>query len=158
MKRFAILIALLFTFFGMQCALSETNETAPDFSLSTIDGSTLTLSDYKGKVVILDFWATWCPPCRKEIPGFIELYDEYKDKGLVIIGVSSEDINKLKKFSGDNGINYPIAIGNREVAQAYGGIQYIPTTFIIDKEGKIVGKHVGFVEKAVFEGEIKELL
>lgn len=151
-------ILILSAFMGNQCAVSQTQKVAPDFSLSTIDGETLKLSDYKGKVIILDFWATWCPPCRKEIPDLIKLYDKYKDKGLIIIGISSEDTNTLKEFSEDNGINYPIALGNQKVAEAYGGIQYIPTTFVIDREGNIIKKHVGFTEYEVFEAEIKELL
>lgn len=118
----------------------------------------MSLSDYKGKVIILDFWATWCPPCRKEIPDFIRLYDNYKDKGLVIIGISSESEDTLKNFCTDAEVNYPIAIGTREIQQAYGGIQYIPTTFIIDKKGNIVNKHVGFTSYEVFESEIKDLL
>lgn len=159
-KSIFIVSALLIgtALLSAQCAVSGPQGKAPDFSLSTIDSGTIQLSDYKGKVIILDFWATWCPPCRKEIPGFIKLYEEYKGRGLVIIGISSEDIDKLKKFSKDNGINYPIAIGNPEVSSAYGGIQYIPTTFIIDRDGNIAGKHVGFVEKDVFEKEIKGLL
>ena len=159
MKKFIILIALLSVIFGIHCARSETLKTAPDFSLPTIDGGTLSLSDYKDKVIILDFWAVRCPPCRKEIPGFIKLYSEYKDKGLVIIGVSLDrNENTLKSFCEDMGVNYPIAIGNRAITESYGGIMYIPTTFVIDKKGNKVKNHIGFVEKDVFEDEIKDLL
>ncbi len=132
---------------------------APDFTLKGVDGNDLTLSSLKGKVVIIDFWATWCPPCREEIPGFIELYKKYKDQGLEIIGISvDKDENKLKKFVADNGVNYPIVSFTKDVTEAYGGIQSIPTTFILDHQLNIVGKHVGFVETAAFEKEIEPLL
>lgn len=152
-------ITLLSVTWGAQCALSEPSETAPDFSLSTINGEILKLSDFKGKVIILDFWAMRCPPCRKEIPDFIKLYNKYKDKELVIIGVSLDrDLDRLKTFCHDMGINYPIVIGTRELTETYGGIMYIPTTFVIDKNGNIVNKHIGFTEKEVFEEEIKAFL
>lgn len=132
---------------------------APDFTLKGVDGNDLNLSSLKGKVVIIDFWATWCPPCREEIPGFIELYKKYKDQGLEIIGISvDKDENKLKKFVTDNGVNYPIVSFTKDVTEAYGGIQSIPTTFILDHQLNIVGKHVGFVEPAAFEKEIEPLL
>lgn len=132
---------------------------APDFTLKGIDGKDLALSSLKGKVVIIDFWATWCPPCREEIPGFIEMYKKYKDQGLEIIGISvDKDENKLKKFIADNGVNYPIVSFTKDVTEAYGGIQSIPTTFILDHQLNIVGKHIGFVEAAAFEKEIEPLL
>lgn len=133
--------------------------TAPDFSLSLINGGTLKLSEYFGKVIILDFWATWCPPCRAEIPDFISLYNEYKDRGLVIIGISVDDsIEPVKKFIQQNNVNYPVVMGNSKVIQDYGGITGIPTTFIIDKKGNIVEKFVGYRPKEVFEKSIKRLL
>jgi len=136
------------------------SQNAPDFVLPTLEGKSLRLSNFEGKVIILDFWATHCPPCRQEIPDFIKLYNKYRDKGLVIIGVSldSGDVEGLKRFCQNEGVNYPIAIGNYEVTKSYGGIKYIPTTFIIDKNKNIVKKFIGYTSIDVFEREIEKLL
>ncbi len=133
---------------------------APNFRLKTADGSTLELADYKGKVIILDFWATWCPPCRREIPGFIRLYERYQDRGLVIIGVSLDQYGwrAVKPFMENYRINYPIVLGNQQVANQYGGIRTIPTTFIIDRNGNIVDRVVGYHSLTYFEKKIKPLL
>lgn len=140
---------------------------AADFALPRSgDGKTLRLSDYKGKVRIVNFWATWCPPCRAEIPHFIEMYDELKGKGVEIIGISMdrEGDKVVAPFVKDNKMNYPVVIGNDEVASAYGGIRGIPTTFIVDREGRIVKKYVGLPAqteegiKAAFLKDIKPLL
>lgn len=133
---------------------------APDFMLFDIHGSERRLADFKGKVVILDFWATWCPPCKAEIPHFIELYNEYKDEGLEIIGVSL-DRNAgrvVGPFTEENGINYTVLLGDRDITDLYGGIISIPTTFIIDREGGIRKKYIGYRDKYEFESAIKELL
>lgn len=133
---------------------------APDFTLLDIHGNKKSLSDFKGKVVILDFWATWCPPCRKEIPHFVELYDDYKERGLEIIGVAlDKDGEKVVSlFINENGIDYTVLLGDREVSNLYGGIPYIPTTFIIDREGRIRKKYIGYRDKSVFENDIREIL
>ncbi len=136
-------------------------QTAPDFNLKTLDGKTLQLSALKGKVVLLDFWATWCPPCREEIPHFKELYTQYRGKGLEIIGVALDEGGEkdVAPFARQNQINYPLsATGAQQLAQAYGGIRGIPTTFLIDKQGKIAKKYVGYQDKQVFETEIRALL
>ena len=134
---------------------------APDFTLTKIGGEGYTLSkEAKNKVVILNFFATWCGPCRMKIPGFVELYNQYKEEGLEIIG-ASVDRNPPKvipSFAKKYGIDYPIVIADPAVVAAYGGIRGIPTTFIIDKNGNVVKKYVGYVKKKVFEEEIKELL
>jgi peroxiredoxin len=130
---------------------------APDFALKGLDGKTVKLSDFKGKVVILDFWATWCPPCKAEIPGFIDLYKTYKDKGLVVIGAALDEEKKVRDFVKKYGVNYPVVLGDQETAQAYGGIRGIPTTFIIDRTGHIAGQHVGYREMEVFVKEFENL-
>ncbi|MBU3911305.1 MAG: TlpA family protein disulfide reductase [Candidatus Omnitrophica bacterium] len=133
---------------------------APDFALMDIFGKEQRLSDFRGKVIILSFWATWCPPCRKGIPNFIELYNEYKDDGLEIIGITL-DWNAARQappFAIENGINYTILIGKQEVSDLYGGVVSIPTTFIIDRDGGLKKRYIGYQEKDIFEREIKELL
>lgn len=136
------------------------SEKAADFSLKTTDGKTLKLSDYKNKIVILDFWATWCPPCRKGIPDLVAIQKEYK-KDVVIIGISLDRENTLRDvapFIKEYKINYPVVYGNAEVVKAYGGVQAIPTSFIIDKKGNVVDTHVGLVSKETYTDKIKSLL
>jgi peroxiredoxin len=116
---------------------------APDFSVTTLDGKTIKLSELKGKRVVLDFWATWCPPCRKEIPHFIKLANEASPDELVIIGISSEDADTLKAFVKKNGINYPIASAD-ELPSPYTDVTGIPTTFFIDRRGVIQNVLVGY--------------
>lgn len=134
--------------------------TAPAWSLKDVDGKTVSSADFKGKVVLLDFWATWCPPCKAEIPGFVELQKTYGDKGLVVVGVSldEEGAKVLKPFMKQFGINYPIVLGDLKTAQVFGGVRSIPTTFIIGRDGRIAGQHVGLTSKADFEKAIKPLL
>ncbi|MEO0248996.1 MAG: TlpA disulfide reductase family protein [candidate division WOR-3 bacterium] len=132
---------------------------APDFSLVSIKGDTIRLSDYKGKVVILDFWATWCPPCKEEIPHFKKLFAEKSEGGLMIIGiVVNDDVSEVKKFVSKNAVNYPIVMGNADVEKAYGGINAIPTTFIIGKDMTIRQKVVGYRELSFFKKEVEKLL
>jgi cytochrome c biogenesis protein CcmG/thiol:disulfide interchange protein DsbE len=133
---------------------------APNFSLPDLEGETVKFSDFKGKVVLVDFWATWCGPCKLEVPHLVDLYANYNDQGFEIIGIALDNggADVVAPFVRDNGVNYPIVIGNREVAMAFGGLTAIPTAFLIDKSGNIVKKYVGYQEKAVFEEEIKKLL
>jgi cytochrome c biogenesis protein CcmG/thiol:disulfide interchange protein DsbE len=133
---------------------------APDFTLNDLDGKPFRMSDTKGNVVILDFWATWCPPCRMEIPHFEALYRQYRANGLEIVGVALDrgGAKVVKPFVKDAGVTYPVVIGDQATANAYGGIRGIPTTFIIDRQGRIVEKAVGYRDKAFFESRIKELL
>ncbi|HEY9188239.1 MAG TPA: TlpA disulfide reductase family protein [Ignavibacteria bacterium] len=131
---------------------------APDFTLEDLNGKNVKLSDFKGKVVIINFWATWCPPCKAEIPDFIELYKTYQKKGLVILGIALDNKEKVVKFVKDNGINYPILMGNQEVSNLYGGISGIPTSFVVDRKGIIKNVFVGLRSKEVFEQNIKDNL
>ncbi len=136
------------------------NDPAPEFTLYTLDGEEIKLSDYFGKVVILDFWATWCPPCRKSIPDLISIQNEYKDD-LIIIGISLDQPSsqsELQPFIESYGINYPVVLGTNQVLAAYGNVQAIPTSFIIDQEGNIINKHVGIVPKSTLVEEINALL
>jgi thiol-disulfide isomerase/thioredoxin len=133
---------------------------APDWQLNDLNGKMVKFSDFRGKVVILDFWATWCAPCRIEIPHFVELQKQYGDKGLTVIGVSLDEQGQeiVKKFVKRLGVIYPIVMGNEKVVEAYGGIYAILTTFVIDRRGRIVSQHIGYDDKAVFEKEIQSLL
>jgi len=133
---------------------------APDFTLPNLEGASVSLSGLRGKVVILDFWATWCPPCRREIPGFVELKKAYGDRGLEIVGVSDEDRDTVTAFAKDNGVNYTMLLHGAEdsLPAPYAQIRSIPTTFVLDREGKVVSVHVGFTAKDQFEKEILDLL
>ncbi|TYP92138.1 Peroxiredoxin [Fodinibius salinus] len=112
---------------------------APDFTLKTMSGDSFTLSDHKGKVVVLNFWATWCGPCRKEIPDFMELYKELKDEGVLFAGISldEEGWEKVRPYANDMNINYPIMVDDGNVSRKYGPIRAIPTTLIINKKGRV---------------------
>ncbi|MGE0459939.1 MAG: TlpA family protein disulfide reductase [Vicinamibacterales bacterium] len=131
-----------------------------DFTIKHLDGKDVKLSDYKGKVVLLNFWATWCGPCKAEIPGFVELQEKYKND-LVILGYSVDDTaDKAAAFATEYKINYPVllGLGREDVQDAYGPIWGIPASFLISKDGKVCKKHMGIAPKAVFEKEIKALL
>lgn len=133
---------------------------AADFSLKTPDGKIVKLADYKNKIVIIDFWATWCPPCRKGVPDLIAIQKEYKND-VVVIGISLDRENTIADvvpFIKNYGINYPVVYGNMDVVKAYGGIEAIPTSFVIDKKGNIVDTHVGLVSKETYTSVIKTLL
>lgn len=161
MVKFKVFIFILALFLLGACSQGsavEIGQKAPEFSLSDINGKTVSLSDFKGKVVILDFFASWCPPCKQEIPDFIELQKAYGDKGFAMIGVALENAREAKDFAVKALINYPVLVDDEKVSNSYGPIRSIPTTFILDKAGKIVKMYIGFRPKDVFENDIKELL
>ena len=161
MKRGFILIFFfaVFTFAGVN-AQSIQPQRAPNFLLKTYDGKTVELAKLKGKVVVVNFWATWCGPCRAEIPAFIKAYDTYKSKGLEIVGIALDEDgwSKVQPFIEKNKINYPIVLGNADVAQQYGGIEGIPTTFVVDRKGNIVDHEVGMLTRPMLEQKIKGFL
>lgn len=146
----AIMAGLLFLFLSLRIGISrQTYEAAPDFKISDLEGRTHTLNDYRGKILLINFWATWCPPCRAEIPDFIEVYAAEKNNGLAILGLSVDDLsaNELLTFVKRFKINYPIALATPEIIRQFQPGQYIPTTIFVDKNGQIRHKHVGLLDK-----------
>lgn len=158
-----LVIALIFAT-GMNSSQATAGNTpvpsgkAPDFALKNLDGKVVKLSDFKNKIVIVDFWATWCGPCRKGIPDLVSIQKEY-GKDVVVIGITVDDeLAEVPPFAKKYNINYPILYADKKVIKDFGGIEAIPTSFIIDKKGNIVDKHVGLVAKSVYEKKIKELM
>jgi thiol-disulfide isomerase/thioredoxin len=131
---------------------------APDFKLTTLDGKPVTLADSHGKVILLNFWATWCGPCRAEIPDLIELQNKYKDKLQILGLVVDDDADAIKEFVEKVGINYPVAIASDDIRFEYGGIAALPTSFVLDSKGRIVQKHEGLRDPFLYETEIRSLL
>jgi thiol-disulfide isomerase/thioredoxin len=130
----------------------------PAFSVTTLDGRQISLADLKGKVVLVNFWATWCPPCRAEIPDLMLLQEHYKDK-LVVLGISEDDppVEDVKKFVANQKITYPVAMSTPEVRKIFKGVVALPTTFVIDPDGKLQQKHVGQLNAANTEDETRVL-
>jgi cytochrome c biogenesis protein CcmG/thiol:disulfide interchange protein DsbE len=138
---------------------SEVHAFAPDFSLPDLKGGRLELSAYRGKVVLLDFWATWCDPCRDEIPHFAELQNRFGDQGLQIIGISMDDESEpVRDFSQKFRMNYPVVMGNAKIGEAYGGVLGLPISFLIGRDGRIYSRHIGATDISTFETEIVRLL
>jgi peroxiredoxin len=138
----------------------EKRHEAPDFALKDADGKTVHLTDYRGKVVLLDFWATWCPPCKLEIPWLIDIERKNKDRGFAVLGVSMDDEgwDVVKPFMKEVGMNYRVVIGNDATAEMYGNVESLPETFLIDRAGKIAAIHVGLASRKEFEDEVAQLL
>lgn len=136
-------------------------EVAPDFALPDLEGKIFRLAETKGKVVILDFWATWCPPCQESVPHLVELQEKYGDQGLQIVGISLDHRGRrvVEPFAKRFKVNYKILVGDyRQVVEDYGGIFGIPTLFVIDREGKVVAHFIGYVEREELEAEIRKYL
>jgi thiol-disulfide isomerase/thioredoxin len=134
-------------------------ETAPDFQLTSLNGKPVTLAGSHGKVILLNFWATWCGPCRAEIPDLVALQNKYKDR-LQILGlvVDDDDQDAIKSFVADFGINYPVALASDDIRMQYGGVAALPTSFVLDTEGRVVQKHEGLRDPLLYETEIRSLL
>jgi len=165
----ALLLSLAPAFAAAQAAAPQDNQPvirfvrnpdpAPDFKLTALDGKPLGLAALQGKVIFLNFWATWCGPCRAEVPDLIALQERYKGR-LQIIGlnVDDEDAAEIQKYVDETGINYPVAMTSNEIRMQYGGIPALPTSFVLDTEGRVVQKHTGLWNPAVYETEIRALL
>jgi len=165
--RFAVPTALLATsLFALTSAAQlpvirfvRDPDPAPEFKVKDLDGKDLSLAAYKGKVVLLNFWASWCGPCRAEIPGLIELQNKYKDQ-LQIIGMDVDDDSEsdVRDVMKSESINYPVAMTTGQIRMAYGGVTALPTVFVISPEGRVVQKHVGLFNPGLYETEIRALL
>jgi peroxiredoxin len=133
---------------------------APDFTLTGVDGKVFHLADTKGTVRLVDFWATWCAPCREEIPMFKDFHELYGSKGFTLVGIAMDDegVSKVKPFVDENKLPYLTLIGNETVAASFGGLVGFPSAFLIDREGRIVDSWVGAVPRAVLEKRIQSLL
>jgi peroxiredoxin len=169
--RFALASTLLATALMVNCSswttqapegLKAANDrkAAPDFTLSDAKSAQVKLSDYKGKVVLVNFWATWCGPCKVEVPWFVEFEKKYQDRGFAVLGVSMDDggLQVVRTFMEEHKVNYHVAIGTDQVARLYGGVDSLPTTFIIDRDGRIASAHIGLASKSNYENEILQLL
>jgi peroxiredoxin len=133
---------------------------APDFQLASLDGKNLKLSDYHGKAVLLNFWATWCEPCKIEMPWFVDLQKKYGPQGLQVLGIAMDDASPkdIAEFAQKMRVNYPIVVGKEEVGAKYGGVQFLPSTFYIDRDGKIIDHVFGLVSRSEIETSIQKAL
>jgi len=138
----------------------DVGKPAPEFNLPDLDGNKVELSSMKGKVLILDFWATWCPPCKEEVPHLVRLQSKYRDQGLQIVGLSLDKggAPDVKPFAEEHDVNYTMLIATDETAKAYGGVSMIPTTFVVDRSGVVVKRFIGYTTPEAFEEAILPLL
>jgi peroxiredoxin len=161
---FCLVICCLFSCSPKQASNTERSKhrsLAADFELKDANGATVKLSDYRGKVVLLNFWATWCGPCGIEVPWFVEFEQKYKSRGFAVLGVSMDEDGwpAIKPYVADHKINYRVLLGSDMVAQLYGGLDSLPTTYMIDREGKIAyPPHIGLISKNEYVNEIECLL
>lgn len=158
-KKPALFLVLFFLLFGCPNKSERTADAAADFKLQDLNGKTVKLSELKGKPVLIDFWATWCPPCRDSIPGIEKLYKSYSGKGLVVLGISLDQggWDDVKSFATEQGITYLVLKGTDEVATKY-HVRTIPMLVIVDKEGKIYKRYLGVGEDDQLEKDIQSVL
>ena len=145
---------------GAAVGLGAGNTPAPPFSVTTIEGDTLSLADLRGQVVLVNFWATWCPPCRLEMPGFQDVYDDYRDRGFTIVGLSVDRgvRDDVVRWVRQREISYPIAFAPGSVVRAYGGANVLPTSILIDPEGRIAHRVEGFYAEPTLRAAVRRLL
>ena len=154
----AILLAMMIA--PTAPAAEKAKKPAPNFTLKDEAGNSVSLADYKGKVVLLDYWATWCVPCKAEIPWFTEFEKTYKDKGFAVLGVSldEEGWKVITPYVDKVGAKYKIVLGDEPTAKLYGGVKDLPTTILIDRDGNIILTHKGYGQKKMFEKAIQQAL
>ena len=138
----------------------DVGQPAPEFSLPDLQGNKIELSSMKGKVLILDFWATWCPPCKEEVPHLVALQSKYRDQGLQIVGLSLDQAGAsvVKPFADEHDVNYSMLIADDATAKSYGGVSMIPTTFVVNRSGVVVKRFLGYTTPEAFEEAILPLL
>lgn len=143
-----------------RAAAKDGRRPAPDFTLEDANGNKVTLSELKGKVVLLNFWATWCGPCKIEMPWFIDFQRKYKDRGFTVVAVSLDEDgwDAVRPYTDEMQFNFPVVVGTDAIAEKFGDVNALPTTLMINKQGEIVDSHQGLVDRAVYEEEIESLL
>ncbi|MGE0129062.1 MAG: redoxin family protein [Blastocatellales bacterium] len=144
---------------GAAATSPQTPERLPSFTVADLNGQEISPATLKGKVALIDFWATWCPPCRKEIPHFNQLYAEYRNRGLFVVGLAlDEKAVEVRNFMRRQPIDYPVALATPELQRQFGGIEVYPTAFLIDREGRIIKKYLGYIYPDEFSQDVKALL
>ena len=145
---------------GAALGIAALHQPAPDFLVTTLDGAPLTRDALRGQVVLLNFWATWCPPCRVEMPGFQDVYDEHRGRGFVVLGVATDRTGRaaVRDFLRERGITYPVAMASGDLVNAYGGARVLPTSFLIDREGRIRHEVRGYFTEVALRQAVRRLL